>query len=280
VEVIETPWGEAVPVDAIGDALKSDTNQAFKGVLLVHNETSTGVTSDVAAIRRAIDDAKHPALLYVDGISSVAALDFRMDEWGVDLALASSQKGFMLPPGLGLLGASPRALERVETARAPRAFFDLRDHIADGFMPYTPAMSLLFGLDESLNILLDEGLDAVAARHHRLAEGVRAAVKAWGLSLCARDPRTYSDSVSAVMLPGGEAPRVIERALSRYNLSLAPGQGEVAGKLFRIGHLGDLNELMVLGALSGVEMALADCGLPVEPGSGVARAQESFRAAG
>jgi alanine-glyoxylate transaminase/serine-glyoxylate transaminase/serine-pyruvate transaminase len=282
VTVLNAPWGCGAPVDAIHDALVHDTSHSIQGVLMVHNETSTGVTCDVAAVRRAIDQAKHPALLYVDAVSSVASLDFRMDEWGIDLAITGSQKGFMIPAGLGILGVSAKALARIDAATSPRSFFDLRDHIKQndaGYTPYTPALSLLFGLQESLNMLLDEGLDAVAARHRRLAQGVRAAVSAWGLSLCAQHPETYSDTVSAVMLPGGEAPKVMDIAFRRYQLSLGAGLGEVAGKLFRIGHLGDLNELMILGALSGVEMALRDAGVPVKPGSGVASAQEVYRAA-
>jgi alanine-glyoxylate transaminase/serine-glyoxylate transaminase/serine-pyruvate transaminase len=281
VEVLEAPWGAPAPADAIHDALARDTKHAIQGVLVVHNETSTGVTSDIAAVRRAIDAARHPALLYVDGVSSIGSLDFRMDEWGVDLAMAGSQKGFMMPAGLGILGVSQKAMVRVASATSPRAFFDLRDQIKQndtGYTPYTPAISLLYGLREALDILLEEGLDAVAARHRRLAEGVRAAVKAWGLSLCAKDPATYSNTVSAVMLPGGEAPRVMEHAFHRYQLSLGAGMGEMAGKLFRIGHLGDLNALMLIGALGGVEMALHDAGLPVAPGSGVAAAENAFRA--
>jgi alanine-glyoxylate transaminase/serine-glyoxylate transaminase/serine-pyruvate transaminase len=261
----------------------ADTALEIQGVLVVHNETSTGVTSDIQAVRRAIDGAKHPALLYVDGVSSIASLDFRFDDWGVDIATAGSQKGFMMPAGLGILCASEKALARVQTCEAPRAYFDLREYIVQnnqGYTPYTPALALLFGLQESLNMLLAEGLDAVVARHHHLADGVRGAVKAWGLSMCATDAATYSDTVTAVMLPGGQSPAVIDRAFRQYRLSLGAGMGEVAGKLFRIGHLGDLNELMVLGALSGVEMALVDSGVPITLGSGVARAQEVYRATG
>lgn len=282
VTVLNGPWGCGAPVDEIHDALVHDTGHTIQGVLVVHNETSTGVTSDMAAVRRAIDQARHPALLYVDAVSSVASLDFRMDEWGIDLAITGSQKGFMMPAGLGILGVSAKALARVDGATSPRAFFDLRDHIKQndaGYTPYTPALSLLFGLQESLNMLLGEGLDAVADRHRRFAEGVRAAVDEWGLSLCARESSQYSNTVTAVMLPGGEAPAVLDRAFRRYGLSLGAGLGEMAGKLFRIGHLGDLNELMILGALSGVEMALCDVGVEVTLGSGVGRAQEVYRSA-
>lgn len=280
VDVIEAEWGAPFPADAIREALARDTAHAIQGVLAVHNETSTGVTSNMPAVRQAIDDARHPALLYVDGVSSIASLDFRMDEWKVDLAIAGSQKGFMLPPGLGILALSPKALARIEAAKSPRSYFDLRDQLKQnetGYTPFTPALSLLYGLQEALNLLRGEGMDRVAARHKRLADGVRAAVSAWGLCLCAKDPATYSNTVSAVMVPNGLAPKVMEYAFRKYQLSLGAGLGEMSGKLFRIGHLGDLNALMILGALSGVEMALRDAGVPVKE-SGVVAAQEVFRA--
>lgn len=281
VDVLETEWGEGAPVERIAEALRADTAHEIKGVLVVHNETATGVTSDIAAVRKAIDDAAHPALFYVDGVSSIASLEFRMDEWGVDLAITGSQKGFMLPAGLGIIAASQKALAARATARCPRVFFDFGDMItanAAGYFPYTPALTLLYGLRESTDMLLEEGLDAVHARHHRLAEGCRAAVRAWGLELCAREPRWYSDTVSAVLVPEGiDGARVIDVAFRRYDLALGAGLSRVAGKLFRIGHLGDLNELMLLGALSGVEMSMRDAGIDVVPGSGVAAAQEYFR---
>ena len=281
VDVIDTEWGDAVPSDRVEEALRADPAHEIKGVLVVHNETSTGVTSDVAAVRRAIDAAGHPALLYVDGVSSVGSIDFRMDEWGVDLAITGSQKGFMLPAGLGMIGVSQKALALRESARSPRAFFDFGPMIksnAEGYFPYTPAVTLLYGLRESLDMMLEEGLENIYARHRRLADACRAAVKAWGLKLCARDPSTYSDTVSSVMVPDNvSSNEVIDVAYRRYNLSLGAGQGQLAGKLFRIGHLGDLNELMLLGALAGVEMALMDVGIAVRPGSGVAAAQEVLR---
>jgi alanine-glyoxylate transaminase/serine-glyoxylate transaminase/serine-pyruvate transaminase len=279
VDVIEAPWGCGVPADAIHDALAKDKAHEIQGVLVVHNETSTGVTSDMAATRRAIDQAKHPALFFVDGISSIGSIDFRMDDWGVDLAIAGSQKGFMMPAGLGVLGLSAKALARVDGAMSPRAYFDLRDQIKQndvGYTPYTPALSLLFGLQESLNMLFEEGLENVYARHRTLAEGVRAAVAAWGLELCARDAKLHSNTVSGVMLAGGESPQVIKNAFAKYHLSLGAGLGDVAGKLFRIGHLGDLNPLMLIGALGGVEMALRDAGVKIRLGSGVAAAQEVY----
>ncbi len=280
VDVIETEWGSAAPPDAIEEALRADAAHEIKGVLVVHNETSTGVTSDIAAVRRAIDAAGHPALLYVDGVSSVASLDFRMDEWGVDLAIAGSQKGFMLPAGLGILATSDRALAAREHARSPRAFFDFGPMIQQndqGYFPYTPPVTLLYGLRESLDMLLEEGLPNVFARHHRLAAACRAAVEAWGLSLCATDPASRSDTVSTVMTPAGiDSGSVITTAYRSYDLSLGAGLGQLGGKAFRIGHLGDLNELMLLGALAGVELTLKNVGVDLILGSGVAAAQKSL----
>jgi len=278
VDVIESEWGSAVSPDAIEQALRADTAHEIKGVLVVHNETSTGVTSDIGAVRKAIDAAGHPALFFVDGVSSVASLEFRMDDWGVDLAIAGSQKGFMLPAGLGILAASDKALAAREHAKSPRAFFDFGPMIQQndlGYTPYTPAVTLLYGLRESLDILLEEGLPNVFARHHHLASACRAAVKAWGLSLCATDPASRSDTVSTVMTPAGvDSNAVISTAYRRYNLSLGAGLGQLGGKAFRIGHLGDLNELMLLGALAGVELALKNSGASLTLGSGVAAAQE------
>jgi alanine-glyoxylate transaminase/serine-glyoxylate transaminase/serine-pyruvate transaminase len=281
VDILDVEWGDAVPADRIGAALAADPSHEIKAVLVVHNETATGVTSDLAAVRRAIDGAKHPALLHVDGVSSVGSLDFRFDEWKVDFAIAGSQKGFMMPAGLGLLCVSRKGLAMAEQARCPRAFFDLRDqakHNAEGYFPYTPALAHLFGLRESLDMMFEEGLEKIAARHFRLGEGVRRAVAAWGLKLCARDPKAFSNTVSAVVVPdGADSKRVIDIAFRRYNLSLGAGLGRLAGKVFRIGHVGDLNELMLLGALSGVEMALNDSGIALAPGSGVAAAQKWYR---
>ncbi len=283
VDVIQTPWGEGAPVSAIEEALRADTAHEIKGVLVVHNETATGVTSDIAAVRRAIDAAKHPALLYVDGVSSIGSLPFYMDEWGVDAAITGSQKGFMLPAGLGLICTSQKALAQLSHARCARVFFDFADQIkanASGYFPYTPSIPLLYGLRESLDILAEEGLDNVYARHRRLAEGTRRAAAAWGLELCAKDPKWYSDTVSAVMVPPGvNAADIIDVAFRRYKLALGAGLSEVAGKLFRIGHLGDLNELMLISAIAGAEMAMRDVGIDVAPGSGVAAAEEFWRQA-
>jgi alanine-glyoxylate transaminase/serine-glyoxylate transaminase/serine-pyruvate transaminase len=252
-------------------------------VLACHNETATGVTSDIAGVRSAMDAARHPALLYVDGVSSIGCIDFRMEEWRVDLAVCGSQKGLMLPPGLGILAASPRAITAASTATSRRCYFDLTEMIkanATGYFPYTPPLSLLYGLRESLDMLFEEGLDTVFARHRHLAQGVRAAVaEGWKLALCAKAPQWYSDTVSAVVVPEAvNAARVIDVAFTRYNLALGAGLSKVAGRVFRIGHLGDLNELMLMGALAGTEMAMLDVGIPVTAGSGVAAASNYWRA--
>lgn len=281
VDVLETEWGEGAPIERYHEVLAADKGHEIQAVLFTHNETATGVTSDVAAMRRALDDLGHPALLMVDGVSSIASIDFRMDEWGVDLAVTGSQKGLMLPAGLGIVCASQKALARYDEARLPRCFFDfgdMRTANATGYFPYTPSLPLLYGLRESIDLLLEEGLDNVFARHHRLAEGTRRAVQAWGLELCARAPKWHSDTVSAIMVPSGiNAAEVIDIAYRRYNLALGAGLARMAGRLFRIGHLGDLNELMLLGAIAGAEMAMRDVGVDVEPGSGVAAAQEYWR---
>ena len=283
VEVLEEEWGTGANPDRIEEALRADKGHAIKGVMVVHNETATGVTSDVGAVRRAIDAAKHPALLYVDGVSSVASLDFRMDEWGVDLAITGSQKGLMLPAGLGIVCASQKALAAMKDAKCTKAYFDFADYLRanpTGYFPYTPALPLLYGLRESLAILQEEGLDNVYARHRHLAGGARAAVNGWGLKLCAKEPKWHSDTVTAIMVPQGfNGADVIDRAYRRYNLALGAGLSQMAGKLFRIGHLGDLNELMLLGAISGAEMAMRDVGIEIELGSGVAAAQAHFRGA-
>src|SRR2546427_1811669 len=281
VDIIDVEWGEDAPVDRIEAILSQDRQHEIKGVLIVHTETAPGVTSDLGAVRRAIDAAQHPALLYVDGVSSIGSIDFRMDEWQVDLAVTGSQKGLMLPAGLGIVCASPKALAAREQAKCPRVFFDFGDMItanATGYFPYTPSIPMLYGLRESLAIILEEGLEAIFARHARLAEGVRAAVRAWGLTLCAKAPQSYSNTVSAIMVPEGKnATDVIDVAFRRYNLALGAGLARMAGKLFRIGHLGDLNELMLLGAIAGAEMAMRDVGLHVTPGVGVAAAAEHYR---
>ena len=281
VEVMEVEWGEGVPVEKYAERLAADKNHEIKAVLACQNETATGVTSDMAGVRKALDAANHPALFYVDGVSSIASIDFRMDEWGVDLAVSASQKGFMLPCGLAIVCASQKALEARTAAKLPRTFFDFEDMIKtnkDGFFPYTPAMTLIRGLRESVNLLFEEGLENVFARHNRLAEAVRRAVDAWGLRLCAKEPKWYSDTVSGIYVPEGfNGSDVVKVAYQRYNLSLGVGLNKVAGKIFRIGHLGDLNELMILSAIVGSEMSMRDIGIDIEPGSGVAAAEEFLR---
>lgn len=281
VQVLEVEWGCGAPEERIAEALGEDREHRIKGVMVVHNETATGVTSDVAAVRRALDDAGHPALLYVDAVSSLGSIDVRFSEWGIDLCVTGSQKGLMMPAGLGIVCASPRALEAARGAKLRRVFFDFADmrrSNADGYFPYTPSLPLLHGLRESLSMLFEEGLPEVFQRHARLAGGVRTAVAAWGLDICARTPRWYSNTVTAVVVPPGfDAAKVIDIAFRRYDLALGAGLSKVAGKVFRIGHLGDLNELMLLGALSGAEMAMADVGIEVVPGSGVGAAQSYWR---
>ena len=282
VEVHETPWGEGAPVERYLASLTADKQHKIKAVLVCQNETATGVTSDVAAIRKAMDSAKHPALLFVDSVSALASIDFRMDEWGVDVCVSGSQKGLMLPAGMGVTCVSQKALEASKSAKAPRCYFDYADMVnanAQGYFPYTPSVPMMYGLKEALVLIAEEGLENIFARHTYLARGVRAAVfEGWGLKLCATEPKWYSDTVSAIMVPEGiNGAEVISRAFKRYNLALGAGLSKVAGKLFRIGHLGDLNELMLLGAIAGAEMAMLDVGVKVEPGSGVAAAQKFWR---
>ncbi len=282
VDVIDTEWGEGAPAEEYQRRLEADKAHKIKAVLVCHNETATGVTSDVAAIRKALDAAKHPALLFVDGVSSIASIDFRMDEWGADVVVSGSQKGFMLPPGLAIVGVSQKALEAHKKAQLPRCFFDYSDMIKtnkDGYFPYTPATTLLLGLRASLDMLFAEGLENVFARHHRLAEAVRRGVAAWGLTLCAKEPKWYSDTVSAVCVPKSfNSDDVIKTAYHRYQVSLGTGLSKVAGRVFRIGHLGHVNEIMVLQGLAGAEMALRDVGIQIQPGSGVGAAEEHIRA--
>ncbi len=281
VTVIETPWGEGIPADRFAEALAADKGRAIKAVLATHNETATGVRSDIAAVRKAMDAAGHPALLFVDGVSSIGSMDFRMDDWGVDVAVTGSQKGFMLPAGLAIVGFSKKARAAAETAALPRTFFDIRDmertYAANGY-PYTPAVGLLNGLRLSSDMLLAEGLENVFARHHRIAEGVRRAVSAWGLSLCAARPELYSDTVSAIRTPEGfNATKIVELAAKKYGVAFGTGLGEVAGKVFRIGHLGSLTDVMALSGIATAEMVMADLGLEVTLGAGVAAAQDYYR---
>jgi alanine-glyoxylate transaminase/serine-glyoxylate transaminase/serine-pyruvate transaminase len=281
VEILETPWGEGAPLARIETALKADRDHHIKVVLATHNETATGVRSDIAGIRRAMDAAGHPALLLVDGVSSIASMPFEFDGWGVDIAIAGSQKGFMLPVGLAIIAVSPKALARMETARLPRTFFDFADQIrtnsAGGF-PYTPPVGLIAGLARSIEMLEEEGLEAVYARHHRLAEGVRRAIAAWGMRPCAADPSLYSDTITAVVVPEGcNGTDLVQLAASKYGVAFGVGLGEVAGKVFRIGHLGMLTDVLVLAGLATAEMCMADLGWKVQLGSGVAAAQDYYR---
>jgi alanine-glyoxylate transaminase/serine-glyoxylate transaminase/serine-pyruvate transaminase len=283
-EVDEVPleWGTTLPAAEVEARLRADRGgRPYGAVLVVHNETSTGVRADVAAIRRAIDAAGHDALLIVDTVSSLASMEFRFDDWRVDVALTGSQKGLMLPPGLGLLCVGERALRIAETGGSPRSYWDwrpvLRDN-ANGFFPYTPATLLLYGLREALRMLVDEeGLPNVYRRHRFLADGVRAAVQAWPLPILCHDPAYYSDTLTGVVMPDGvDSDRVIAHARERFGLSLGVGLGRIKGKVLRIGHLGALNELEVLGTLGGLEMALRECGARLELGSGVAAAQRIY----
>lgn len=277
----DVAWGEGVPVEAFERELAADPS--IKAVFVTHNETATGVTSDVRAVRRAMDAAGSDALLLVDGVSSIASIEFRQDDWGVDVAIAGSQKGFMLPAGLAILGVSEKALAAAERTTTPRCYFAFAQMITAndvGYFPCTPPTPMLHGLRAALDRLLDEGMDEVAARHHRLGEGVRQGVAAWGLELCATSPRWYSDTVTAVRVPTGVDGAVVCRiAYHRYRTSFGGGLGQVAGRVFRIGHLGDVNEVSCLTALAAAEMALLDAGVDLQAGSGVAAAQAYFRQA-
>jgi alanine-glyoxylate transaminase/serine-glyoxylate transaminase/serine-pyruvate transaminase len=281
VDVMQVEWGEGFPLELAAQKLDADKKHEIKAVLVCHNETTTGVTSDLAGVRKILNATNHPAMLMADGISSVASIDFRMDEWGVDVAVAGSQKGFMLPTGLAIVAVSQKALEAHKSAKLTRCFFDFADMMRtnkDGFFPYTPATTLMRGLRASLDMLFDEGLENVFERHNRLAEGVRKGVAAWGLSLCAKEPKWHSDTVSTVMVPKGfNSEDVVKTAYYRYKMSLGLGLTKIAGKGFRIGHLGYFNDIMALQALAGAEMALMDVGIPIEAGSGVAAAQQHFR---
>ncbi|MCF6443743.1 L-aspartate--glyoxylate aminotransferase BhcA [Nereida sp. MMG025] len=281
VQIVETPWGDGLPADTYEELLRADTNHHIKAVLATHNETATGVKSDIAAVRKALDAAGHPALLFVDGVSSIGSMDFRMDDWGVDVAVTGSQKGFMLPSGLAIVGFSEKAMKATETAQLPRTFFDVKD-MQNGYAasayPYTPPVGLLRGMQTSLEMLETEGLENVFARHTRIAEGVRKAVAAWGLKLCANSPDVYSDSVSAIRTPDGfNATDIVTRAADTYGMAFGVGLGEVAGKVFRIGHLGSLTDAMMLSGLGVAEMVMVDLGLDIKLGSGVAAAQDHYR---
>ncbi len=280
VQCLDVEWGEGVPVAEYARILADDKAGAIKAVFVTHNETATGVTSDVAGVRAALDVAGHKALLFVDGVSAIGSIEFRMEQWGVDLAVTGSQKGLMMPAGLGFLGVSAKALEAAKTAKMRRAYFEFRDMIAmndTGYFPYTPPTQLFHGLKRSLDLIFSEGLDNVIARHHRLAEGVRRGVHAWGMELCAARPDLWSNTVSAIRVPEGvDARDVIKIGYARYNASFGSGLARLAGKVFRIGHLGDLNEGMCLTGLAIAEMSLVEAGAKIEMGSGVAAAQRWY----
>ena len=278
VEFIASDWRRGADPEAIEKKLRADADKRIKAVCVVHNETSTGVVSRVPEVRKAIDAAKHPALFMVDTISSLASIDYRHDEWGVDVTVAGSQKGLMLPPGLSFNCISSKAMAASKTARLPRSYWAWDEMIANGktgYFPYTPATNLLYGLREALKMLLDEeGLDAVFARHQRHAEATRRAVRAWGLEVFALDPREYSGSLTAVMMPAGhDADRLRKIILEAFDMSLGTGLTKLGGKVFRIGHLGDFNDLTLMGTLAGVEMGLELAGIPVKK-EGVQAAME------
>lgn len=281
VQVVDVTWGEGLPVAQFADILAADTAHQIKAVLATHNETATGVVSDIAGVRRALDAASHPALFFVDGVSSIGSMPFDFDAWGVDIAVTGSQKGFMLPAGLAIIGVSPKAMAAIEGATCARTFLDIRDMKAGygaNAYPYTPSVGLLNGLKMAADMLLAEGLDNVFARHARIADGVRAAVHAWGMDLCAASPDLYSNTVSAIRTPEGfDAGRICAHAAARYDVAFGAGLGDVAGKVFRIGHLGMLTDVQALSGIATAEMVMADLGLDITLGSGVAAAQETYR---
>jgi alanine-glyoxylate transaminase/serine-glyoxylate transaminase/serine-pyruvate transaminase len=272
-------WRHGVRADLVAERLRADTGHAIRAVCVVHNETSTGATSDIAAVRRAIDDAKHPALLMVDTISGLASAEYRHDDWGVDVTVSGSQKGLMLPPGISFNALSPKALEASRSAKLPKAFWawdEIVEANKTGYWPYTPNTNLLYGLHEALDMLLSQGLEAVLARHQRWAEGVRTAVRAWGLPIQCADAAVYSPVLTGVVTPAGVDADALRRLIhDRFDLSLGTGLGRVKGRMFRIGHLGDCNDLTLMATLAGVEMGLKLAGVPLA-GSGVAAAMGYF----
>ncbi|MFQ5759475.1 MAG: pyridoxal-phosphate-dependent aminotransferase family protein [Acidiferrobacterales bacterium] len=277
VDFVPGDWRSGVDPATVEAKLAEDREHAIKAIAIVHNETSTGATSRIGAVRKAMDSAKHPALLLVDTISSLASIDYRMDQWQVDVTVGCSQKGLMLPPGLGLNAISEKALAAGQSAAMARSYWDWQEMLGtnkSGFFPYTPATNLLYGLREAINMLQEEGLSNVFARHDRHAEATRRAVKAWGLELLCKNPNEYSSSLTAVMVPQGhDADELREQILKCFNMSLGTGLGKVKGRVFRIGHLGDFNDLTLAGTLSGVEMGLALSGIPFKA-NGVSAALE------
>ncbi|CAB4308813.1 unnamed protein product [Prunus armeniaca] len=272
VDVVESEWGQGANLDILASKLAEDTAHTIKAICIVHNETATGVTNNLAQVRRILDEYRHPALFLVDGVSSICALDFRMDEWGVDVALTGSQKALSLPTGIGIVCASPKALEASKTAKSVRVFFDWNDYLKfyklGTYWPYTPSIQLLYGLRTALDLIFEEGLDNVIARHSRLGKATRDCYSCPNFACCG--------GMGLEELHPSED-EIVRRAWKRYNLSLGLGLNKIAGKVFRIGHLGNLNELQLLGCLAGVEMVLRDVGYPVKLGSGVAAASAYFQ---
>jgi alanine-glyoxylate transaminase / serine-glyoxylate transaminase / serine-pyruvate transaminase len=272
-------WRRGASPEMVEERLAADRTHEIKAVVVVHNETSTGVTSRIADVRRAIDNARHPALLIVDTISSLASIDYRHDEWGVDVTAAGSQKGLMLPPGLGFNAVSDKALAAAKSSKMPKAYWDwepMLKNMASGFFPYTPATNLLYAMREALTMLHEEGLTEVFARHQRHGDATRAAVRGWGLEVVCEDPREYSNSLTAILMPDGhDADRLRTLVLEKFDMSLGTGLGKLAGRAFRIGHLGSFNDLMLAGTLCGVEMGLRLAGVPHTDG-GVMAALDSL----
>ena len=281
VEYIPGNWRSGASADELAVRLKADTGHSVKAVMMVHNETSTGVTSSVPDIRRVMNEAGHPALLLVDTISSLGSVDYRHDEWGVDVTVAGSQKGLMLPPGLSFNAVSDKALAASKSAKLPRSYWDWQEMLGpnrNGFFPYTPATTLLYGLREALAMMHEEGLPNVFKRHQRHAEATRAAVRAWGLEIVCENPREYSNALTAVFMPEGHNADELRRIiLEHFDMSLGAGLSKLAGKVFRIGHLGSFNDLMLAGTLGGVEMGLKLAGVPHNQG-GVTAALQSLAA--
>ena len=269
-DFVEGDWRTGAEPEIVEKKLKEDANKEIKAVFVVHNETSTGVASRIGEIRKAMDNANHPALLMVDTISSLASIDYKHEEWKVDVTVGGSQKGLLLPPGLSFNAISSKALEAYKNSKLPKSYWDWKpmlDNNKNGFFPYTPATNLFYGLDEAIDMLLEEGLENVFVRHKRHAEATRLAVKAWGLEILCKNPEEYSNSLTAVMMPDGHDADALRKViLDNYNMSLGMGLNKVKGKVFRIGHLGDFNDLMLSGTLAGVEMGLTKAGVPFKKG--------------
>jgi alanine-glyoxylate transaminase / serine-glyoxylate transaminase / serine-pyruvate transaminase len=279
VDYVPGTWRRGASPETVEERLTADRTHEIKAVVVVHNETSTGVTSRIADVRRTMDNARHPALLIVDTISSLASIDYRHDEWGVDVTAAGSQKGLMLPPGLGFNAVSDKALAAAKSSKMPKAYWDwepMLKNMASGFFPYTPATNLLYAMREALAMLHEEGLTEVFARHRRHGDATRAAVRGWGLEVLCEDPREYSNSLTAILMPDGhDADRLRTLILEKFDMSLGTGLGKLAGRAFRIGHLGSFNDLMLAGTLCGVEMGLRLAGVPHTDG-GVMAALDSL----